>query len=233
MAGIVNKILKKSQKEQIKKNLIKAGSPLGLTPETYILTKSGVFIFALIYILLVEMEGLQGVVFAVFSFFIIDIYIHFEKRDKEKAFRGEMPEIVDVFELATAADIPLDDTFLLATSFADRKEVKRELAKLSAGYFITRDKEGCLKRFSNSAGLPEVDVLSMSILQGERTGKVTEILSSLSKSLYNTAIAKVAREDKLTDYKVLAAIFVLMVSIALLYMYPYFTNVEGGIRSIF
>lgn len=233
MAGTVNKILKKSRREQIEKNLIKAGNPLGLTPETYILAKSGVFIFALIYIFLVGTEGLQAVVFAVFSFFIIDIYIYFEKKDKEKAFRNEMPEIVDVFELGAAADIPLDDTFLLATSFADRKEVKRELAKLSAEYFITRDKEGCLKRFTNSVELPEVDVLSMSILQGEKTGKVTEILSSLSKSLYNTALAKVAREDKLTDYKVLAAIFVLMVSIVLLYMYPYFTNIEGGIRSIF
>ena len=71
-------------------------------------------------------------------------------------------EIVDVFELGATADIPLEDTFLLATDFAERKEVKRELAKLSAEYFITKDRKGCLKKFTNNVNLPEVNVLSMS-----------------------------------------------------------------------
>ena len=39
--------------------------------------------------------------------------MHFKKKDIENAFKDEMPEIVDVFELGATADIPLEDTFLL------------------------------------------------------------------------------------------------------------------------
>ena len=229
----VKKILKKNRRKVIEEKLRRSNKPFGLTPETYILAKVGLFILSLIYIYIVGMEGIQAVLFAILVFFALDIYMHFKKKDIENAFKDEMPEIVDVFELGATADIPLEDTFLLATDFAERKEVKRELAKLSAEYFITKDRKGCLKKFTNNVNLPEVNVLSMSFLQGERTGKTTEILSSLSKSLYNTAVAKVARQDKMTEYKVLAVTFMLMASIFTLYMYSYFSNLEGGLKLIF
>lgn len=227
----VGKLLKKNRRKMIDEKLREAD--INLTPETYILAKTGLFIFAIVYIKLAKMERFQAILFAALSLIVLDQYVNIKKRKKERAFRDEMPEIVDVFELGAISDIPLEDTFILATDFAERKEVKRELAKLSAEYFITKDKEGCLNRFANNVNLPEVSVLAMSILQGEKTGKITEILSSLSKSLYNTAIAKVAREEKIIGYKVLVATFILMASIFMLYMYPYFTNLEGGLSSIF
>ena len=73
----------------------------------------------------------------------------------------------------------------------------------------------------------------MSLLQGDKTGKTINILSSLSSSLYNTVTARLVRQDKSTDYKVLFTIFFLMASIVMLYMYPYFANLEGGLKSIF
>lgn len=229
----VNKTVNKNTLENIREKLRRAGNPLSLTPETYILTRIGLFIFAIFYIFLVGMKGAQAVLFAVVAFFALDIYIYFEQKDREEAFRNEMPEIVDMFELGAAADVPMEDVFLIAAESAESKEVKKELAKLSAEYFITRDKEVCLKRFCKNVGLPEVNVLSMALLQGERTGRTLDILSSLSSSLFNTATAKIVRQDKMTDYKVLAAIFVLMASVVMLYMYPYFTNLEGGLKSIF
>ena len=227
ITDFIGKVLDKRKREVISENLKRARGPLGLTPESYILVKLGFFCFALIYAFFTKMKGPQSLVFILFSIFVIDIYIYFIKKDREKAFKNEMPEIVDVFELGAAANIPLEDIFLLAASFSDKKHVKGELAKLSAEYYITRDKEGCLKRFSKNIGLPEVDILSMSLLQGERTGKNIEILSSLSKSLYNTAIAKVARQDKLTDYKVLAAIFTYGFRFALVYV-SLFYKCRGG-----
>lgn len=229
----VNKTVNKNTLENIREKLRRAGNPLSLTPETYILTRIGLFIFAIFYIFLVGMKGAQAVLFAIVAFFALDIYIYFEQKDREETFRNEMPEIVDMFELGAAADVPMEDVFLIAAESAESKEVKKELAKLSAEYFITRDKEVCLKRFCKNVGLPEVNVLSMALLQGERTGRTLDILSSLSSSLFNTATAKIVRQDKMTDYKVLAAIFVLMASVVMLYMYPYFTNLEGGLKSIF
>lgn len=75
--------------------------------------------------------------------------------------------------------------------------------------------------------------MSMALLQGDRTGRTREVLASLSSSLYNTTLSKVSRQDKTLEYKVLAAIFLLMASTVMLQVYPYFTVVEGGLRLLF
>ncbi|WP_213974956.1 type II secretion system F family protein [Tepidanaerobacter acetatoxydans] len=230
---VITKKVRKGTLEKIKEKLRKAGNPSGFTPVTYILAHIGLFIFALFYALAMKMEAIQAVLFVVLAFFIPDTYLMSKRRARERAFRDEMPEIVDMFELGATVDVPLEDIFLLSAESAEKMEVKKELVKLSAEYFITKDKEGCLKKFCENVSLPEVNVLSMALLQGERTGRTLEILSSLSSSLFNTAIAKVAREDKMTEYKALGVLFVLMVSVVMLYMFPYFTNLEGGLRSIF
>ncbi|EGD50016.1 Type II secretion system F domain [Thermoanaerobacter ethanolicus JW 200] len=144
-----------------------------------------------------------------------------------------MPEIVDLFELGAAADVPLEDIFLITAQSAQAKEVRNALTKLAAEYIMTKEKEVALKRFINEVNLPEANVLAMALLQGERTGRTLEILSTLSTSLFNTAASKIARQDKSMEYKVLAAVFFLMASIVTLYIYSYFTNIQGGLRLIF
>jgi len=233
ITAAVTKRVRKGTLAKIKEKLRKAGDPPGLTPVTYILARIGLFIFAVVYALAVNMEATQAVVFVTIAFFMPDLYLLLKRRERERAFRDEMPEIVDMFELGATVDVPLEDVFLLSAESAEKREVKKELGKLSAEYFITRDKEGCLQKFCNNVGLPEVNILSMALLQGERTGRTLEILSSLSSSLFNTAIAKISREDKMTEYKALGVLFVLMVSVVLLYMFPYFTNLEGGLQTIF
>ncbi|WP_422445302.1 type II secretion system F family protein [Thermoanaerobacterium sp. DL9XJH110] len=233
ITAAVSKRVRKGTLAKIREKIGKAGNPPGLTPETYILAHIGLFIFAVFYAFAVHMEWAQAVLFTGISFCLPDLYLLIKKRERERAFRNEMPEIVDMFELGAAVDVPLEDVFLLAADSAEKKEVKKELAKLSAEYFITRDKEVCLKKFCDSVGLPEVNVLSTALLQGERTGRTVEILSSLSSSLFNTAIAKITREDKMTEYKALTVLFILMASIAMLYIYPYFTNLNGGMKTIF
>lgn len=229
----VTKCFKQGTLAKIKERLRKAGDPPGLSPVTYIIAHIGLFVFAVFYIFAVHMEGVQALLFAALSLFLPDLYLIIKQRERERAFRDEMPEIVDMFELGATVDMPLEDVFLMAAESAENREVRKELVKLSAEYFITRDKEGCLKKFCNNVGLPEVNVLSMALLQGERTGRTLEILSSLSSSLFNTAIAKISREEKLTEFKALGVLFFLMASAVLLYMFPYFTNLNHSMRSIF
>lgn len=65
----IRKLLKKNRREMIDEKLEKAGRPFRLTPEKYIMAKIGLFIFALAYIYLVEMERFQAISFVVLSFF--------------------------------------------------------------------------------------------------------------------------------------------------------------------
>lgn len=230
---MVGRAVKKDLLSRINDNLKAAGRPLNLTAETYILARAGLFLFSLIYIYLTRMEGIQALMMISLGLFGIDIYIHIAKKERAEAFRREMPEIVDLFELGAAADVPLEDIFIIAAESAQAKEVRNALTRLAAEYIMTREKEGCLKRFCSEANLPEAYILAVALLQGERTGRTLEILSTLSSSLFNTAAAKISRQDKAMEYKVLAATFFLMASIVTLYMYPYFTNIQGGLKLLF
>jgi len=233
LVSLTGKVLKKEKANRIRQKLRKAGNPLGLIPETFIITKILLTIFAVFYTRAVDMELTQRIAFIVFAFFSLDLYVHFSQKDREEAFRNEMPIIVDIFELGAAADIPIRDVFFIAAESAESKHVKQEISKLAAEYFMTNDKELCLKKFAKNTGIVESEILVMSLLQGDKTGKTLNILSSLSSSLYNTVTARLVRQDKSTDYKVLFTIFFLMASIVMLYMYPYFANLEGGLKSIF
>lgn len=233
LVSLTGKVLKKEKANRIRQKLRKAGNPLGLIPETFIITKILLTIFAVFYTRAVDMELTQRIAFIVFAFFSLDLYVHFLQKDREEAFRNEMPIIVDIFELGAAADIPIRDVFFIAAESAESKHVKQEISKLAAEYFMTNDKELCLKKFAKNTGIVESEILVMSLLQGDKTGKTLNILSSLSSSLYNTVTARLVRQDKSTDFKVLFTIFFLMTSIVMLYMYPYFSNLEGGLKSIF
>lgn len=233
LVSLTGKVLKKEKANRIRQKLRKAGNPLGLIPETFIITKILLTIFAVFYTRAVDMELTQRIAFIVFAFFSLDLYVHFSQKDREEAFRNEMPIIVDIFELGAAADIPIRDVFFIAAESAESKHVKQEISKLAAEYFMTNDKELCLKKFAKNTGIVESEILAMSLLQGDKTGKTLNILSSLSSSLYNTVTARLVRQDKSTDFKVLFTIFFLMASIVMLYMYPYFSNLEGGLKSIF
>jgi Bacterial type II secretion system protein F domain. len=153
------------------------------------------------------MSGLQVALLFLLSIFGLDLYIQSARKDCIEKFKREMPEIVDLFELGAAADVPLEDIFLITAKSAKSKEVRSAITKLAAEYIMTREKEVALRKFTSEVNLPEANVLAMALLQGDRTGRTVEILSTLSSSLFNTAASKIAREDKSMEYKVLIAIF--------------------------
>lgn len=231
--SVVNKLLKQDRVSKIKRKLRKAGEPLGLVPETFIIAKILLTVFAIAYSNIVNMELTQKIGLIIFNFFALDLYIFFSQKDREEAFRRELPIIVDMFELGATADIPMQDTFLMVAEAAENRHVKAEMSKLAAEYFMTNDKEAALNKFVNNIGIVESQILATSLLQGDKTGKTINILESLSSSLYNAVTARLVKQDKSTDYKVLGTVFFLLASIMMLYIYPYFSNIEGGLNNIF
>jgi tight adherence protein B/tight adherence protein C len=233
LAKIVTKAVRQDILGKIDRDLESAGRPLGLSAPMYVLVRIGLFLFAVLYAYFTGMRGLQALVFAGLGLFGPDIYIRSAKKERMEKFRRELPEIVDLFELGAAAGVPPEDMFLMAAESADSKEVRKALSRLSAEYFLTRDREACLRRFCREAGIPEADVLAAALLQEQRTGRIQDMLSALSSSLFSGEVAKVSKQDRSMEYKVLAAVFLLMASAAVLYMYPYFANIQGGMRLLF
>lgn len=229
----INRHFKGRWVENIDLRIKKAGNPYGVSAGIYIALKLVLTVISTIYVLSYKMFDIQGVLLIGLSFFALDIYLYFSERDRKNVFKKEFPEVVDLFEIGATAGIDIGNLFLMAVDFVEGGEFKKALAELSAEYFITRDKEVCLKRFCEVVDIPEADILTLALLQGEKTGKVEGVISSLSSSLFNSVIAKVNRDDKAVDYKVLFAAFAIMAAIFSLIVFPYFTTVNTGIQSLF
>lgn len=222
-----------TDKKVIQRRIRRAGNPFNLTPELYYVLK---FAFP-IFFLLIQFRASSSLLYLsiglILSFFIPDLFLFLAIQDRKKSIVEELPETVDIFEVASSAGIDTGKVFKLAAEFADGKELKKELMYLAAGYVVTKDKERVLKKFKDNIGLYDTDIFTLALLQGDITGKTEKMLGALSLIQNNNVILKIQREAKSVEYKVLLACILMAVSSALIYFYPYFINLESGLTKLF
>ncbi|WP_227766311.1 type II secretion protein F [Zhaonella formicivorans] len=217
----------------IEQKIKKAGTPFNMTPAAYYMAKVLLPVCFTFYAFFTG-QGLYVLVLLMAAgFFLPDALLFSKIRDRREMFRKEFPETLDIIELGITADVPLEDIFLLAADAAEGAELKKELLMLSARYFVTKNKEECLQHFTESVDIPEAKILSMALLQGEKTGRTREILSSVSSGMFNAVQAKAGRGEKSVEYKILFAVVALMASSVMLYMQVYFSNLESGLKILF
>jgi len=220
-------------REEIERKIRMAGRPFKMTPEVFIALKVIIPFpsFAVQAAWDTPLYWKIGV--ALFSFILPDLFLNMAIRDRKKQIESEIPEVTDIFEAAAAAGIDTGEVFRLAAEFTKGKELKKELTLLAAEYAITKDRVRALSRFRENIGLYDTDILSLALLQGDITGRAGGMLESLASAQHDNVIAKLHREDKLMDYKVLIVCALMAVGIASMFFYPFFTGVSTGLEGIF
>lgn len=220
-------------REKVELKLRQAGRPLGLTPEVYFTLK----VLLPLLMLLTQIQSHAGLTYRgamiLAAFLLPDIPLQTATARRKKAIAAELPEIVDIFEAASSAGIETGHVFQLAAEFAGKKELKKELVLLAAGYHITKDKEGCLQQFRDNIGLYDTDVLTLALLQGDITGKTRGMLEALASVQGDNVLAKIQRDSKAVEYKVLFSCILMAFSVAFIYLYPYFATLNSGLMEIF
>jgi len=218
---------------RVEQRIIRAGRPFNFTPEIYFLLKLLLPIIIFLAQIGVSTWLLYRFLFILVAFLFPDFFLYLVTRDRVRSISAELPEVVDIFETASSAGIEIGNVFQLAAEFSEEKELKKELKFLSAGYAVTKDKERSLSRFRDNIGLYDTDILSLALLQGDITGKTGNMLDALSLVQNNNVIAKIQREAKSAEYKVLFACALMALSIAAIYLYPYFSSLESGLTRVF
>lgn len=220
-------------REAVEMKIRQAGLPWGITPEMFCAVKV-LLPFVMAGIQLYNGAGAGYFFSTVFaSFFLPDLFLGLAVSDRKRAIASELPEVVDIFEAAASAGLETGGTFLLAADFARGKELKKELTLLAAGYAVSKDKEKVLSEFRENIGLHDIDMLSLALLQGDVTGRTKGMLEALSSMQANNVVAKVQRESKAVEYRVLAACAFMALTAAALYLYPYLVSMSMGLRRVF
>ncbi|MBZ4687361.1 MAG: Type secretion system domain [Clostridiales bacterium] len=220
-------------REEIEKKIRMAGRPFKMTPEVFIALKIIVPFLSFAVQATWDTPLYWKIGVALFSFILPDLFLNMAIKDRKKEIESEIPEVTDIFEAAAAAGIDIGEVFRLAAEFTKGKELKKELTLLAAEYAITKDRVKALTRFRENIGLYDTDILSLALLQGDITGRAGGMLESLASAQHDNVIAKLHREDKLMDYKVLIACALMAVGIASMFLYPFFASVSTGLEGIF
>lgn len=231
--GFGRKFTRFFNREEIEKKLKKAGRPFGMTPEIFIATKFIIPILGLSVQASWDTPLYWKIGISALMFFMPEIFLNMAEKDRKKEIMSEIPEVTDIFEAAAAAGIDTGEVYRLAADFTEGKELKKELTLLAAEYTITKDKQKALEQFRENIGLYDTDILSLALLQGDITGRAQGMLESLSSAQHDNVVAKLHREDKLIDYKVLMTCGLIAVGIAGLFIYPYFSGLSQGLEGIF
>lgn len=219
--------------KKIGAKLDQAGNPFNIKPGGFIALKILLPLVGLSFHLGANTSILYYVGTIFFNFFLPDIFLILVNWDRKREIAEELPDIVDIFEVATTAGIDIGEVFQLATNYSNGKEVKRELTRLSAEYALTLDKETALDNFGARINLLKTDLLVGALKQQDITGKSKNLLKAISLLHANERISKYQRKAKIIQYKVLFACALMAFSIAIIYFYPYFSGLEKGLLNIF
>ncbi len=209
-----------------------AGRPFGMRPLHYYLAHLAQPLF-LWYFLRRAVPAINLAAAMLLSFFIVDIWIFSCRRQRKKAFKMDFPMFLETVELAVTADLPEEQAFLLAAESARSKAMKEELTLLAARLYATKDRSKALRAFSERIAIPEAKILETAICQGEKTGKLQGVLENLTNSMFNRLLSITNVQEKACEYKIMAALFILLAGIMNLLFQAYFMDLNIGLQGIF
>ena len=221
-------------RKEVDKRLKRAGNPYGITVESFVGLKIIMPILMAMSQLYLGSRSIHYLlIVSALMFFLPDVWIKFVERDRQKAIKKELPDIVDIFESSIASGLDVGTAFSLAAGYVNGKELKKELSLMTAKYTVTRDKEEALAGFKDNINMYETDLLVLALLQDHRTGKAQYMLESLVNEQANKEVASLEIRGKAVEYKVLMASSMMAVSAALTIFYPYLTLLQDGLQKIF
>lgn len=227
------KYLKESTRNKLNKRLERLDNPFGMNADKYILYKFILTLFGIYYVYVNHVQGVQAIIFIAGMFFLIDIYLYLKEKDIKEIVRKELPVIVDIFQIASTTGIDYDDTILICSKSIKSKWLKKRLERISADYFVTKDKEKLISSIRNLAEIPEIGIFASTLEQENITGRTKEMLESLSQLMFTSVMAHARKENKMSDYKVMIAVFIITVAILSIYMVTYMPEIMSGLKTIF
>lgn len=164
--------------------LSKQGYPLNLNSIKYYFFK--VFIALLFFsISLVNYSsGVIPILFLLIGYFIIDIYILFNKKSRNNEICSDLLNVVDSISLQLSADVSLKDSLKNQFENCKNKDFKKALIIFKTKYELSElNIDEALKDLKSKFDILEIDMFCSALSEYNKTGNIIEILENLSELL--------------------------------------------------
>lgn len=191
--------------ERIEQYLKKNGSPLNLTPYSFIQYKVILSVLTL-FAITKEFNIFFGLIGSIIGFFLLDILIDISNSSDNDKIISDLSNIYDSLRIQTKAGVFITNALGECYLIAENKRLKKALSELNAELILNKNLERGIEEFNSKFNNNHIDLFCMTILQSAKSGKASETLSDLSeqikeidKSISSQKKNKISRKNTLIE----------------------------------
>lgn len=213
--------------------LLKAGNPLNLTPTTYMIFKLVLTLIIPLYAYMNYKNFQMTLLGFLTGFFVIDVLIMIEKRNRAAQIISDLPDVVDSLKIQVLSGIPLNSAVLELHKIPKNKNFREHLKMLAARYSITKDMSSAVAEFRKNFDMVEIEGLCLTLEQNETTGSSLGLLENQSQILQANYIFKIQKDTKKKEYLVIICMILVLINIASIILYPIISQINQSLKTIF
>lgn len=219
--------------KKIQQRLMQNGNPFNLNVISYIFIKT----FISITFFLIGSFGYKNVfialIFGALGFFIIDFQYYFKNKKENKIILKDLPDIVDILEIQTFANVDLGIALGEVYDVPKSKRLQEAFQRLSAEISLTKNYEKALDKFLENFNLQELTSFIFAIKQAITTGKSKKMLCNQSDVLNEKNIFDIQGKTKKIDSTVMSLGFLILSGTVLMILYAFATLFKTNLHNIF
>lgn len=215
---------------RIEKYLISNGSPLKLTPYTFLQWKiiSGVLFMLL---LVKEINLLAGIIGLIIGFFLLDLMIYVSNKGDNEKMISDLSSIYDSLKIQTKAGVFITNAIGECYLIAKNKRLKKALLELNADLVLKKDLNGAIDKFNSKFNCSHIDSFCATIKQSAESGKASQALNDLASQVKEiNTVLEYQKSNRMSRKITMLQISILLGIIAIL-LYSVFTELARNLMN--
>lgn len=214
--------------------LSKQGYPLKLNAVSYYFLKF-FLTFLLFFAGSVNYEStFLGVMLGALGYFVIDIYIFLNKKNRDSEICTDLLNVVDSISLQLAAEMTLRDSLKRQFENCKNDDFKRAILEFATQYELSElNIKKSLDKLKNKFDILEVNMFCNSMKEYSKVGNITEILENLSDTLKTRYLEKIKSDTRAKILYITFGVIIALGNIIMLTFYPLFISIGQGFNAIF
>ena len=163
-----------ARREHLRKQLISAGNPGGLSVDEYYATRFVAMVLAVFAGLFIdnEIESFPMITFGLVAlgFFYPNIWIKGVIQQRRRRIFRDLPDILDTLRLAVDAGLDLNSALKVVAEKGRRGPLMDELERVEKDVTLGRTRKEAFRGFADRIGMSEINAFVIALMQADQLG---------------------------------------------------------------
>lgn len=214
--------------------LSKQGYPLGLSVFKYFVLKVVLTFLFSVAALFNYRSIFISIVFGVVGYFLIDLYILINKKNRNTEICNDLYNVVNSICLQLSSNVLLKDALKRQYENCKNSDFKKAMVTFATRYELSElNIDDAIKSLNDSFDILELSLFCNALSEYNKTDNIIEILENLVVSLKSKQLDRIKASTRTKVLYITLGVIIALVNIILLIFYPLFISIGEGFNSIF